>query len=336
MQSSNIRTAPASAARRRRRLLKRLWQYVAWAGVILAGVSVAGAGYETYASARDLRLHPAPGRMVQVGGRDMHLYCTGPTGGPVVVLEAGDGRSSLTWSSVQPEVAQFARVCSYDRAGLGWSDPADGTHGGGDIIDDLHKLLANAGEPGPYVLVGHSFGGLYSRLYAARYPADVAGLVLVDAFHEDLAPDIASWQPTFALGKALAPVGFWRVMGAMGVMPQAEELDRLPAAVQGIARIQALRTSVMGVTYAEHAAAGAMAEELEGARPLGAKPVVVLTAGKRKADDWPADAVWTAVQQKLVGLSSAGKQVMAAESDHFIQLDQPDLVVNAIRSVLPR
>ncbi|MGH9331314.1 MAG: alpha/beta fold hydrolase, partial [Vicinamibacterales bacterium] len=125
-----------------------------------------------------------PGRLIDVGGYRLHLNGTG-AGRPTVVLDAALGGSSVSWALVQPEVARFTRVCSYDRAGFGWSDAGPMPRTVGRIVGELRTLLDRAGEPSPYVLVGHSFGGLVLRVFAARYPADVAGLVLVDPAHPE-------------------------------------------------------------------------------------------------------------------------------------------------------
>ena len=131
--------------------------------------------------------HPPPGQMVDVGGYRMHIHCQGdPAAGPTVVLDGGQGEPGLTWASVQPEVAGFARVCAYDRAGLGWSEASPKARTGSNIVEELHTLLTRAGVEPPYVLVGHSVGGLYARLYDQKYPGEVVGMVQVDAAHEDL------------------------------------------------------------------------------------------------------------------------------------------------------
>jgi pimeloyl-ACP methyl ester carboxylesterase len=147
--------------------------------IVLLALPVLGFSYEAISAAVDARRFPPPGKLVMVDGHRMHINCTG-AGGPTVVMDAGLGGWSLDWSSVQPDIATFARVCSYDRAGFGWSEagtaPGDAQH----AVDDLHSLLANSGEAGPFVLVGHSNGGLRAVLYAHTYPREVAGVVLVD------------------------------------------------------------------------------------------------------------------------------------------------------------
>jgi pimeloyl-ACP methyl ester carboxylesterase len=130
---------------------------------------------------------PPPGRLIDLGGWRMHLHCTGSqvTAAPTVVLESGIGDSSIEWSLLQPRVAAFARVCSYDRSGTAWSDPGPAPHTGRQIVYELRALLASGGESPPYVLLGHSMGGRYVRMFASTYRDVVAGVVLVDANHED-------------------------------------------------------------------------------------------------------------------------------------------------------
>lgn len=169
-------------ASRRGRL--RLWirrGLVALVGLVLVLV-LAGLVYQFLATQLAYRRYPAPGEMVAVAGHDMQLYCTGrERGGPTVVMDAGLGGGLLDWQTVQPKVAEFARVCSYDRSGVGWSESGPNPRTSPRIVEELHVLLKNAGVEGPYVLVGHSFGGANAQLYADEYPDEVAGMVLVDS-----------------------------------------------------------------------------------------------------------------------------------------------------------
>jgi pimeloyl-ACP methyl ester carboxylesterase len=143
-----------------------------------------GAGYQAAAAGRDLRSYPPPGQLVDVGGYRLHLYCVGE-GSPTVILDALFPGTVSNWAWVQPEIASSTRTCSYDRAGLGWSDagpePRDAHH----QAQELHALLAKANIPGPYILVGHSLGGLTVRMYDVLYPEEVAGMVLVEATNPD-------------------------------------------------------------------------------------------------------------------------------------------------------
>jgi alpha/beta hydrolase fold len=151
---------------------------------ILLVVLLAGASYQFFSNRRDLRLHPPPGQMINIGGYRLHLDCTGQ-GLPTVVFDSGLSDDSITWYKVQPEIAKVTRSCSYDRAGLGWSDPSPLPRTSRVVAEELHRLLKTAKIEGPFILVGHSLGGLNIRMFAALYPGDTAGVVLVDSAYPD-------------------------------------------------------------------------------------------------------------------------------------------------------
>ena len=242
----------------------------------------------------------ASGNRVDIGGRALYVSCTG-TGAPTVVLEAGGGNSADTWAGVQPEIARFTRVCSYDRAGLGRSDPAPaGVRTVQDSVDDLHALLAAAGVSEPIVLVGHSFGGLIVRLYASQYPNEVAGLVLVDGMPPDL----------LASGLALQPPAdrMETFTNMRGLHPQdPEHLDIIAS----------------GVWVMAH--------------PPVMLPTVVLAAGFHGAAGAPPDPafedLWAELQREQAQVLDA-RLISVPEGDHFLQYDRPELVVEAIRQVI--
>jgi pimeloyl-ACP methyl ester carboxylesterase len=161
--------------------------------------------------------------MVSVSGHNMHLYCTGKAGGgPTVVMDSGLGGGVLDWQTVQQKVAKFARVCSYDRSGIGWSESGPSPRTSPQIVKELHALLENAGVGGPYVLVGHSFGGANMQLYASEYSDEVAGMVLVDSaldvrvLDEDLRDATANANPSPLTLKVLAPLGIPRLLDSQG------------------------------------------------------------------------------------------------------------------------
>jgi pimeloyl-ACP methyl ester carboxylesterase len=241
-----------------------------------------------------------------VGAYRLFIKCSGEAreGTPVVVLDAGHGDTSDTWDPVQPEVARFARVCSYDRAGTGKSDAAPKPRTSEDIVRDLHALLANAGIKPPYVLVGHSFGGLNARLYASRYPEEVVGMVLVDSSHED--------QDDRAL--ALMPPE---------VLKQAKPEDMVVPSPEGVD---------FKKSFAQVRAADWHSDI----------PLIVLTQGRRfNPEDYRVPSLAPKFQQlhmelqrDLARRSSRGRQIVAEKSGHYIQRDQPELVVDAIRQVV--
>jgi pimeloyl-ACP methyl ester carboxylesterase len=238
--------------------------------------------------------------LVDVGGHQLYINCAGK-GTPAVVLEAGLNSGSEAWNSFQPGVAEFTRVCSYDRAGVGQSEAGPKPRTSQNIVDDLRRLLSNAGIRGPYVLVGHSFGGMNVRLYAAQYPEEVAGVVLVDSFHPD---------SLFRLQEVLGET----VWGA--IASQTNEND------EGVDLVQ---------SSAQVGAAGS----------LGATPLVVLTAGRRVAAPFSSphlaarvEGLWLELQDDSAGLSSNSTQIIAQLSGHCIQCDEPQLVVDAIRQLV--
>jgi pimeloyl-ACP methyl ester carboxylesterase len=157
----------------------RVRQILTTTSIILAVVILAGATYQGVATALERRKYPHPGRLVDVGGHQLHIYCRGE-GSPTVVFEAPAAAMSSVWGWVQPEVAKVTRACSYDRAGLGWSEAGDRPYDPGRVPEELHALLDAAGERAPYLLVGHSLGSAFVQRFASLYPAETAGLILVD------------------------------------------------------------------------------------------------------------------------------------------------------------
>jgi len=296
---------------------------------------------------------PPPGRLIDVGGWRLHLHCTGEArpSQPTVVLEAGAGDFSVDWSLVQPAAARFARVCSYDRAGAGWSDLGPRPRTMHQIAWELRTLLEKAGECPPYVLVGHSAGAWKVRVYASTYRSDVAGLVLCESGDErglrTLKDDKKVALVDTATGEPLPPVktsgplresdipARFRTM----IEPQAEELsrhandpprDKLPADAQRMrtwSLAQVKHHIVNDNPSAGEEFAALLAERTAKKYFLGDMPLVVLSRGD-------ADEERKKTQASLAAMSRIGRQVIAERSGHHIPLDEPDLVVTAIRDVL--
>jgi pimeloyl-ACP methyl ester carboxylesterase len=170
--------------------MRRIGKALLWLVVGLLALLVAGAIYQAIATELAERAYPPPGEMVDVGGHSLHINCVGQ-GSPSVVLDGGSGEMSAQWVRVQQQVSGTTRVCAYDRAGMGWSETGPEPRDAKQISSELHALLEGADIEGPYVLVSHSFGGLYMQTYAARYPDEVAGVALVDSSQ----PDQFSYQP---------------------------------------------------------------------------------------------------------------------------------------------
>lgn len=180
---------------------------------VCVALLITGAIYQGIAMANDKTNYPPPGELIDINSHQMHLYCVG-TGSPTVVLESGLGETHLNWSAVQAEVALITRVCSYDRPGFGWSDPTDDVSYSPDVATTLHTLLSTAGETGPYILIGHSYGGIHVRSFAYQYPDDVSGIVLVDSSHEQQRANDSDEgnSPLIQLCSSIAPFGLIRIL----------------------------------------------------------------------------------------------------------------------------
>jgi pimeloyl-ACP methyl ester carboxylesterase len=314
-------------------------------GIVLLGLvglimvlAAGGATYEAIMAAGDDERYPARGQLVDVGGSRLHIYCVGD-GSPTVVLDAGLGGFSLDWSLVQPQLAGSTRVCTYDRAGYGWSDPNPRSRTPGQIADELHTLLVNAGIQGPYVLVGHSAGGKHVRLFADRHLQDVTGMVFVDARHEyvdanrsagALAAEHKQQRRFQRVIWILARIGlvrpFWAALWPK-FWPTTENLTPETRAEIGVlqARPQQIRTVLR-----EDALKTDDNAQLSAAASLGDRPLIVLAAGETVKND----PVWLPAQQHLARLSSNAKLIVVDGSDHYIHWDRPTLVIEAITQVV--
>ena len=216
----------------RRQLRSRGARWLLYPVLAVLTVASVGGGYETVRESLDARAYPPPGQLVDVGGHRLHLHCTG-SGSPTVVLEPGQGGVSSDLGWIAPAVARDSTVCVYDRAGRGWSDAADGPQDGDRIAADLHTLLDRAQVPGPYVLAGHSFGGLYVQTFAAHYPDQVAGLVLLDSTAPKPGPALPTDTESYnVLGRVSALVPAVAHLGAGRLIAQSS-YDSLPPRSRG-------------------------------------------------------------------------------------------------------
>jgi len=283
---------------------------------------------------------PKGATLVDVGGYKLDLLCQGKTSGPTVILESGNGETRLTWARVQPKVARFARVCAYDRAGYAWSEASPKPRTVSVMVDELHALLEGAGIEGPVVLVGHSLGGVLARQYAARYPAQVSGVVLVDSAHEaqfQRLPESVRAATVSGLGQLEQAEQMIR-LGLSAVVAKMVPLEpRLPAAIAELDH-----TLMVSGPEQVKATRGELEELMKGTTPpvasLGALPMVVISRGMAQPGmdtDTSAqtERVWADLQLELTALSSRGRRVVALKSGHSVQLDQPELVIDAIREV---
>ncbi|MCC6967597.1 MAG: alpha/beta hydrolase [Nitrospira sp.] len=322
-----------------------------WLLGIIVALATVGAVYQMGGMLLNRRDYPPPGHMVDIGGHRLHLYCVG-TGTPTVILEAAAPGWSLYWSNMQPQLARTTRVCAYDRAGLGWSERGPLPRTGQRMAKELHRLLERAGIRGPYILVGHSLGGLVTRLYQHDYPQEVVGMVLVDAGHESEMRQ-AEFRLFANAGKSMLPViriltmlGVTRLMASADQLPQllTQQEEKVSAEIRPMLRAGWLRTGYYSTLTDESDGLIDTLEQVRRSGSLGNLPLVVITAtGPVWWPEMPGEVnpvkfrkMWLELQQQLTTLSTNSRQVFADQSSHFIPFDQPELISHAVRQLIDR
>ena len=306
-----------------------------WIAILSAAGVVAGLTYETVQEARDRRRYPAPGRFVEIDGRRLHLSIQGNAPGPTVVIEQGIGSPSVVWRPIQASIAKFARVCTYDRAGFLWSDSAEPRRSLEDMVADLHALLKNGEVPSPYVLVGHSMGGLLVRRFARAYPDLVAGIVLVDSpdelviFRDAIRTFYAQGMRMQGVLGVLARVGLLRLLGRRIPMLM---LPDDPVGYALCATPKHARAAANDMRAMFDASEAMKQPDPPGA--LGNRPLLLLEHGI----PFPPMAAameegWSDSQRRLTHLSTNSDLQTAHKCGHLIYMDDPDLVVESIRRV---
>lgn len=324
---------PSATWRIGRRVLRAIGRTLAALVGLIVVLGLVGASYEAIAAAGDARRYPPPGQLVDVGGYRLHIQCVG-TGSPTVVLDAGLSGSSLDWSLVQSELGRTTRVCAYDRAGMGWSDPGPQPRTPRQIADELHTLLTNAGIAGPYVLVGHSLAGKNVRLFALQHPDQVAGMVLVDARSEYVDANTSPAEVQAFQWASAVQALLYRVARSVGLV------RLIGASFWGApAMSREMRTEGMLLTTSRRAVDAQTAEgleraaddaELQAAPSLGGRPLIVL-ASEQFMTTIPS---WVEAQRRQAALSTNGRLIVATGSGHYIHWEQPALVSDAVRQVI--
>jgi pimeloyl-ACP methyl ester carboxylesterase len=269
--------------------------------IAMLALASIGGGYQTLGEAADANAYPMPGQLIDVGGHSLHLRCTG-AGTPTVVLEPGAGEMSSNLGWIAPAVARNTRVCVYDRAGRGWSEPASTAQDGAQITADLHTLLQRGHVPGPYVLAGHSFGGLYVLTFAARYPDEVAAMVLVDSTAPVSATTPGAASPGHggsddAMSRVSALVSTAARLG-LGRLYAQFDFGSLPPRSRDEVRASVATASTLRSTIDEYVQATASTEQAAALGDFADKPLIVLTAGSGH------DAAWSAAQNQMARLST--------------------------------
>lgn len=335
--------------------------------VALGVVLCAGTARSAVVTEAELAPYLQPQQLVDVGGYKINLYCTGQ-GSPSVILDAGEAETMYTWRKVQPAVAQFTRVCSYDRASMGFSGDGPLPRDANAMVSDLHTALQRAHVAPPYVLVAHSIAGLYAPLFADRYLNEVAGMVLVDPSYPNQDQELHAVSPTMKRMAAMGNTAYTDCYNAAlhgelgldrgseahascGFPPHVRADVDAGCAKNGAAwcRLQHVnfarltRSAFWSALGSEDKASGAIdaAENLKEQRAYGAMPLTVLTAANDGGDSpFPpaemreVERVWSAGHERIAHLSSVGTHSVVSHSGHFIQLDQPAVVTSAIANVV--
>lgn len=311
-------------------------------GLLAAGLLI-GLATEQLAERRDNRIYPPPGRMADTGNGRRHIFCEG-SGAPTVVFITGNGIPAVLIRPLQDQVAGFSRACAYDRAGLGWSEPAIRPLNIAGQADELHKILAASGERGSFILAGHSYGGLIARQYVRDNPHTVAGVVLVDSGEEGEVFQAKALQGMAASvsqneqSERLARFGYLRALVAIdpsvaSYSPRLTEAERRQANAL-ILRPSYYQGAAYELTHGFENTPPAM-QKPGGLGALGSLPLVVIRHGQPFAgpDAWREEG-WTKAQVRLAALSSDSRLITAVKDGHNIIIDDPDLVSSAIRDVV--
>jgi pimeloyl-ACP methyl ester carboxylesterase len=309
--------------------------------VLIILLAIAGVSYQSIETKADLQRFLPQGKLIDIGGYRLNINCTGQ-GNLTVILESELGGLSLMWQQVQLAIEKFTRVCSYDRAGYGWSDSGPMPRTSYETVTELHALLRNAGEKPPYILVGHSLGGFNVRVFTGQFPSEVTGMVLVDASDEDqvrgLPPGVRQrWDNSVEDVQRQMEINVllsWFGVSRFRLRKQNQETLHLD-----------LQSKFLRAVTSEFENFDESADEVRAAGTLGDKPLIVLTAGKdntnvvqlpkgfSREDYQVSHSLFEDLQAEQAHLSNRGRQIIVSDSGHMIPLERPDVVVSAVRQV---
>ena len=311
--------------------------------MLVAAALGSGATFNVVATQYFFAHHSVPGNFYDVDGYKMHLLCTGE-GSPTLVLDAGLGNDSLIWANVQPELSKVTRVCSYDRAGFGWSEPRPDPRDAGRIAHELHRLLNEAGVTGSVVLMGHSISGLYIRAYAASYPRSVSGLVFVDSstplqedrFPAEVAQVFKNESMEFQKLEWLYILGIPRVMG------QCRPEEGFKESVRKMIAEDQCRPSLFAAIAQEDKSFRQSGNETIHTGPFGDLPILIFSEDPEHSppSDIPPQAaqsvskVWNEMQEELKDLSTRSRRIIAKGSGHYVQIDRAELLIEKVTNLI--
>jgi pimeloyl-ACP methyl ester carboxylesterase len=326
------------------RIVRYTLRAVATLLLLLLFAAAVSAGYNAWAHRHALAVAGVPGKLYTVDGHRMHLFCTGQ-GSPTIVLDAGLGDDSMIWGKVQPVLSGETQVCSYDRAGFGWSEPRSGVRDSNAISSELHGLLAQAGITGPIILMGHSITGIHMRAYVAHYPQNVKGIVFVDGstpLQDDRFPAAVreaekQYYNRLPWDKILTVLGVPRILGqCSSVGPGFEAYAAWIKADSCTARqLTAIQAEVAGVP-----ASGVETVHLG---PFGDLPILIFSQDPDKplqglelslAEAHELSAVWNGMQEDIKKLSTRSRRIIANGSGHYVEVERAELVNREVENFL--
>jgi pimeloyl-ACP methyl ester carboxylesterase len=337
------KSTPGVPRRGARELLQDLGILCFLAAPLALLVVLAGASYNWIKARYDARQFPQEGRSVDIGGYRLNINCRGQ-GSPTVILEAGLGVPAISWRAVQPGIAQFTRVCSYDRAGYDWSDPGPMPRTTARTVSELHSLLQNAGERPPFILVGHSFGATYVRAYNAAYPGEVAGIVLADSANENMEfPEafqrlIDNELRLRQRERKWARLLYWTGVNRLAAWTEIDDVAQPYDSREWAYFLIQPKEIAAAASEMEHLEE--YKAELRAAGGLGEKPLIVLIARQSllnvplpPLDLVALNQLWIENEKLLAQLSARGKWIMVQNSTHMMPFNRPDAIVSAVHEV---
>ncbi|NJC94846.1 MAG: alpha/beta hydrolase [Anaerolineae bacterium] len=314
-----------------------------WILGLLSGSIILFLALASRAKARLKKQYPPIGQMVDIGGYRLHMH-TEVEGTPTVVLDAGAGGIGLSWELVRPAIAKVTRVVTYDRAGLGWSDPSPKPRRADVMAEELHTMLTNANVKAPYILVGHSLGGVIARQFAAKYPGEVAGLVMVDSAHEKQMKHFPEAMVKM-VNSMKGMMGAMKLMGKLGIFalkPSPVQIgDNGALSKELVAQMQGVMASSDNHLESMLAESESVyAAETQPVSTLGDLPLTVISHGQLDANAVPPslgqqvrddyEAAWQKLQAEITSLSTRGRRIVAERSGHNVIFDQPGIVIESV------
>ena len=309
------------------------WFFIGVVSLILVVLS-GGWIYQAISESRDLERYPAPGELIVVDDRLMHVHCVG-RGSPTVIFELGIGSVAAAWSDIHRQVSLFTRACAYDRAGLGYSEPTDQPLRSSDVAQRLQKLMQAAGIEDELVLVGWSAGGIYIREFFKQYPDQVRAMLFVASSHEQQASRTpqtpgSGADPALNIARYLAPFGLVRLSGIL-----EQRVDRSSASDETKSSLKAIyhQSHILHTMWRESESFNLDIDAARPPSPVGNLPLIVLTPGNQDDSRQETDAR-NQLQQELTLLSTNGKQIIASDSGHNIYADQPELLIESVEELV--